>query len=54
MDENDEQIKLGSLVSGPHLIYTIEPPKSPLALHSNQFLSMAAEPNLDVSAMIAH
>ncbi|CAD8123491.1 unnamed protein product [Paramecium sonneborni] len=54
LDENDEQIKLGSLVSGPHLIYEIVQPKLPLALYSKQFLSMSAEPDLDVDAKIAH
>ena len=27
LDENDEQVKLGSLVSGPNLIYEIVQPK---------------------------
>lgn len=54
LDENEEQIKLGNLVSGPNLIYEIVQPKLPLSLYSNQFLSVTAEPDLDVFAQIAH
>ncbi|CAD8171962.1 unnamed protein product [Paramecium pentaurelia] len=54
LDENDEQVKLGSLVSGPNLIYEIIQPKSPLTLHSNNFMNLFAEPDLDVFAQIAH
>ncbi|CAK84018.1 unnamed protein product (macronuclear) [Paramecium tetraurelia] len=52
LDENDEQITLGSLVSGPNLIYEIVQPKSPQ--NSNNFLNLSAEPDLDVFAQIAH
>ncbi|CAK68644.1 unnamed protein product (macronuclear) [Paramecium tetraurelia] len=54
LDENDEQIKLGSLVSGPNLIYEIVQPKSPFASRLNQFLGVAADPDFDVNAQIAH
>ncbi|CAD8104503.1 unnamed protein product [Paramecium primaurelia] len=54
LDENDEQIKLGNLVSGPNLIYEIVQPKLPIELNKNQFLSVNAEPDLDVFAQIAH
>lgn len=42
------------MVSGPNLIYEIVKPKLPMELHKNQFLSVVAEPDLDVIAQIAH